>query len=395
MAKHRDLDYGDRLPASLLDALQEFVSTLAPNLRLQTVAGVANAVEVPAGLNSDQVGIGIDGLWRYNVATVNTVVSGAAGTYNVYATCGANAFATNPSPPPPELDNTDYGFDLQALVQPNTPSLTGGVTNFRKIGELVWDGSRILSLQQTINVETTAQGFQPGDLKTSAVASPQPGWLPCDGAAVSRTTYAALYAALGGATSPWGQGDNSTTFNVPDLRGRALLGAGQGAGLSARALAASGGAETHTLTWDQSGVNGYGQTAGHTHGVNVWSGYTDTNHYHTGATGWMDRSNVHGHTARTAQGGGVWAYQASHNAAGGTSFGMALVNAPVTVDAVDLNHLHGFQTTWQSETYNNANHRHAVNGSSDSAAAGLVSRNADTAHNNMQPWAAVNIFIKI
>jgi microcystin-dependent protein len=51
------------------------------------------------------------------------------------------------------------------------------------------------------------------------------GWLPCDGAAVSRATFAALFAALGTA---WGAGDGSTTFNVPDCRGRSTIGAGTG-----------------------------------------------------------------------------------------------------------------------------------------------------------------------
>lgn len=52
-------------------------------------------------------------------------------------------------------------------------------------------------------------------------ASPPSGWLNCAGGAVSRTTYAALYAAIGVA---FGDGDGSTTFNLPDTRGRALYG---------------------------------------------------------------------------------------------------------------------------------------------------------------------------
>jgi microcystin-dependent protein len=50
------------------------------------------------------------------------------------------------------------------------------------------------------------------------------GFLDCDGSAISRTTYADLFAAIGTA---WGTGDGSTTFNVPDLRGVGLRGAGQ------------------------------------------------------------------------------------------------------------------------------------------------------------------------
>lgn len=47
------------------------------------------------------------------------------------------------------------------------------------------------------------------------------GWLECDGRALSRTTYADLFAALG---TTWGSGDGSTTFNIPDMRGRTAVG---------------------------------------------------------------------------------------------------------------------------------------------------------------------------
>jgi len=47
------------------------------------------------------------------------------------------------------------------------------------------------------------------------------GWLLCDGSAVSRTTYATLFAAIGVA---YGSGDGSTTFNLPDFRGRFMRG---------------------------------------------------------------------------------------------------------------------------------------------------------------------------
>jgi microcystin-dependent protein len=71
------------------------------------------------------------------------------------------------------------------------------------------------------------------------------GWLPCDGRAVSRTTYADLFASL---NLKWGPGDGSTTFNVPDLRGRTLIGAGANPSLTERALGQTLGEETHTLT---------------------------------------------------------------------------------------------------------------------------------------------------
>ena len=59
------------------------------------------------------------------------------------------------------------------------------------------------------------------------VSTPPTGWLECDGAAVSRTTYAALFAVI---SDDYGNGDGSTTFNVPDYRGEHLRGYDHGAG---------------------------------------------------------------------------------------------------------------------------------------------------------------------
>jgi phage-related tail fiber protein len=53
------------------------------------------------------------------------------------------------------------------------------------------------------------------------------GWLLCDGREVSRSTYPALFAAIGTA---WGIGNGATTFNLPDMRGRFLRGVDNGAG---------------------------------------------------------------------------------------------------------------------------------------------------------------------
>jgi microcystin-dependent protein len=71
----------------------------------------------------------------------------------------------------------------------------------------------------------------PGDLRLSARQTPSAGWLLCDGSAVSRTTYSALYAAIGTA---YGTGDGSTSFNLPDLRGRVPVGVGTHADVNVR-----------------------------------------------------------------------------------------------------------------------------------------------------------------
>lgn len=83
------------------------------------------------------------------------------------------------------------------------------------------------------------------------------GWLLCYGQAISRTTYASLFAILG---TTYGPGDGSTTFNIPDCRGRSSSGkddmggpaAGRvttaGSGIDGATLGATGGAQNETIT---------------------------------------------------------------------------------------------------------------------------------------------------
>ena len=99
-----------------------------------------------------------------------------------------------------------------------------------------------------------------------AGASAPTGFLLCHGQAVSRTTYATLFSAI---STTYGTGDGSSTFNLPDLRGRVIAGqddmggasanrlTNQTGGLNGDTLGAAGGSETHTLTT--------AQLASHTH----------------------------------------------------------------------------------------------------------------------------------
>lgn len=96
------------------------------------------------------------------------------------------------------------------------------------------------------------------------------GYLLCDGSAVSRTTYAALFAVIG---TTYGVGDGSTTFNVPDERGRTTVGLDNMGGVAANrmvtnpasVLGQTGGAEVHTLTDPEMPIHthdyGYGETS--------------------------------------------------------------------------------------------------------------------------------------
>jgi microcystin-dependent protein len=90
-----------------------------------------------------------------------------------------------------------------------------------------------------------------GAIEAYAGSTAPTGWLLSFGQAVSRTTYANLFAVI---STTYGSGDGSTTFNLPDMRGRAVAGVDNMGGTDAGRLSISNtlgtttGAETHTLS---------------------------------------------------------------------------------------------------------------------------------------------------
>ena len=96
----------------------------------------------------------------------------------------------------------------------------------------------------------SAESVPAGCVAHFAMSSAPVGWLKANGALVSRTTYAALFAAIG---TTFGVGDGSTTFTLPDLRGEFLRGWDDGRGVDSgrvfgSAQAAEFGSHTHTGT---------------------------------------------------------------------------------------------------------------------------------------------------
>jgi microcystin-dependent protein len=137
------------------------------------------------------------------------------------------------------------------------------------------------------------RGFNTGDLKMGAYTTPDPGWLLCNGAAVSRIGYPALFSKIG---TSYGVGDGSTTFNLPNATGRAPVGAGTGSGLTARTLGDSFGAESVLLTAAQSGLRDHQHT--HTVPSAVASG-SSPNTINAGALGNANTSGVIGGLANS------------------------------------------------------------------------------------------------
>ena len=132
------------------------------------------------------------------------------------------------------------------------------------------------SLTNSINI------LPPGMIIFYAVASVPPGWLACNGAAVSRTTYANLFAAIG---TVFGSGDGSTTFNVPSGSRCGLMGSGgTGTATIGSTVGSTGGEESHVLITNE--------MPAHTHTVAAYP--TNTANFGTG-----------GSTAAVSIGGGT------------------------------------------------------------------------------------------
>jgi microcystin-dependent protein len=106
----------------------------------------------------------------------------------------------------------------------------------RSYGRFTFSGGvlpRVPAIDPTDNNDIVRKAYAdymapPGAVMAFARSSVPTGWLKCNGAAVSRTTYANLFAAIG---TTYGAGDGSTTFNLPDLRGEFIRGYDDGRGV--------------------------------------------------------------------------------------------------------------------------------------------------------------------
>jgi len=145
-----------------------------------------------------------------------------------------------------------------------------------------------------------------GDIRWSARTRDYDGWLLCDGRQIYRNAYPALFAIIG---TSFGAGNGTTTFNIPDSRGRVVGAIGQGSNLTNRTLGTSLGEENHQLTVAEMPAHTHTGTTGsvgdHSHTYNDAyfaerrEGSSTNNLFGTNANTDSDNSLVY----RTASGG--------------------------------------------------------------------------------------------
>ena len=160
------------------------------------------------------------------------------------------------------------GSILHAYQNEALDSIAGASTTVRGLVELATYDEQVTGTdtQRVAAVDVIAQYVRniaaittpPGAVQAFARSTPPIGWLRCNGAAVSRTTYNTLFAAIG---TTFGAGDGSTTFNLPDLRGEFIRGLDDGRGVDPGRLLGSAQAyqleaHTHSLvgSWQASGT---------------------------------------------------------------------------------------------------------------------------------------------
>jgi len=158
----------------------------------------------------------------------NTIGFATAGTHRV-SIVNTGIVTENGS----DIRLEDVGASHTIALKP--PALTSNISltlpsSITNGGFLQTDGSGNLSFQ-------IVAGVPSGAVFCIAVASVPSGYLECNGAAVSRTTFAALFAVIG---EEYGAGNGSSTFNVPDLRGEFIRGFDNGRGVdNNRSIASS------------------------------------------------------------------------------------------------------------------------------------------------------------
>ena len=263
----------------------------------QTGAGAAIRVQDSADPDSSPFVVDTSGQVGIGTATPSNALDVAGGAIQI-STSGGTARTVM------SADSTDSIFsindDRNFTVKTNTATrLTINSTAATSTVPVVLPSAPTTTLQAaTKGYVDGLTGAPAGVIMAFAGTTAPTGFLSCDGSAISRTTYATLFAAIG---TTWGAGNGSTTFNVPDLRGMFMRGTGtNGTGSSSGAVGPS---------------------------VGTYAADTYLNHSHTATS--TDSGHTHQVTSNSNAGGGGGNNQIL-NPGSGNQFNTSTGNANIT-----------------------------------------------------------------
>lgn len=275
---------GGEFPSTTDNYLRQYAAFIAS---LRDGKGFANPVQLASAATTD-------------IGGQNSLFVEVTGTTTI------TSFGTNYNGP----RLLRFASALTLTHNASTLSLPGGANITTEAGDsctavptTALGGWNVTSYQRS----STAPGVPPGTVIHVAMNSAPGGYLKCNGAAVSRTTYAALFAAIG---TTFGVGDGSTTFNLPELRGEFIRGWDDSRGVdTGRVFGSSQTSEnkahTHTGTTDSGGS--------HSHTIRIPPNIGDTDRG-TNPSLWnidgeqdvaTSTDGAHTHTFTTASSGGA------------------------------------------------------------------------------------------
>lgn len=182
---------------------------------------------------------------RQNTYVPNSAITAADVTSNEnvifnYLQAGVDTYADN------SIFNADVASN--ANIQSDKLNLTSIAQNITNSGTFANTGNATVTGTLTVSSTATVNGvvnatLPAGVMMAWGTTSAPTGWLLCDGTAVSRSTYSGLYAVIG---TTFGTGDGSTTFNLPNTKGKNIIGLNS-SDTSFDTMGETGGAKTHTL----------------------------------------------------------------------------------------------------------------------------------------------------
>jgi hypothetical protein len=155
--KIRHIPEGQPIPEWFLDTLQESLSQFAsPNFEVSIFNNTTLQVVAGDGSNERSIAIGAPDNLTFGMRMITATVQAAApgslivGDNDVYVLAHANSFVSNPTPPPHELDSTDYSFTLAILPPTQTPSGVGAQAYYRKVAVATWDGAKFTDVRNLL-----------------------------------------------------------------------------------------------------------------------------------------------------------------------------------------------------------------------------------------------------